>query len=151
MEFDQVNRSHGLSLDQSIKVEKIILACFQNPSRKMKPDFPEMIADWYSMALDRSEEKQNPEYFIQRVSQELQKACSAFDQAEIRVHNTENLWEKKFNKSDSIAIDKHLFLRTIKESSWYGPYLDNNQDCYSFLSISDQGYGSHFVELKLQF
>lgn len=110
-------------LDEYLNVEKIIRACFWNPTRKKYQIYP----SFKSTTLFTQSE--DPEYILKKIEEECPKSRDRFNDAKILLGDTGRL------KSD---VDKDKFVEDLKSITWCGPFVYGGNHLY-FNSVTATG------------
>lgn len=133
--------SHGLTQNEPLVFEKIIRGCFNNPHRKNYPDFARQRGcGEYSLCTEHDD----PEYWINLVSH-IKK--EQFNQKEITTHDLSKIHD--LSMPTRIPVDKALFLETMQNSRWCGPYRHKSYDEFYFFSVVGSGDNEYYVCLRI--
>ena len=122
--LDETNKVWSeFSPDEYLNVEKIIRACFWNPTRKKH----QIYSTFSNTTLFTDSE--NPEYILKKIEEECPKSREKFDASKIILSDTGRL------KPD---VDKDKFVESLKNITWCGPFVYGGNHLY-FNSVTATG------------
>lgn len=123
--------------NETLKIEKIVSSCFSNPNRKNLA--------WTDLPFWSGQE--TAAQLVQRIKNDLPKSMRRFDEAEIKLHDTDVLW---VNSSNGQPVDKSDYINAIKTCKWYGPYQgQGGQPC--FYSFNNDRSNKYWLKLLVDF
>lgn len=133
--------------EKPLTISSIVSSCFRNPSRLNYPNFPLDVAsqDYFDLCLEFDSEVN----FLALVNSLIPKNVSRFDAMEIKLDDQSALHKNFENLPNSQLVDQELYLDTIKNCKWCGPYRSNGEDNFAFYSIAESGENDYFAVLEL--
>ena len=96
--------------NETLRIEKIVRACFLNPDRK------KILPPYHT--YEAAPKLRSAEDLIELINLHLKPAAEKFDSA--RLGSLDISWLKEKNTAQD-PVDKSAFLNYLKTSKWYGP------------------------------
>lgn len=144
---DPLTTSFGLDHKVALTFENVTKSCFDNPNRKLHPDFPKK----HGFSATICQKSKSADGVLAIVQSKIPKSIQRFDKAHIKLHHTEDFYEHLSDIKSNPLVEESLYSDELLECQWYGPYHCDLDDDFYIFSINSQGTNSHFVAISFNY